>query len=140
MSTRRLRVAQSRRDRVTAPLAFTLKPAELPQPLESDILPGIVKYMRMNRAVAWVARINSGGAENAQGQYVAFHDIRGCSDIIGQMRTGQFLAIEVKRPGQRPTPKQQAFLELVAAFGGCSGWCTSAEGAARIVSDWVRRA
>ncbi len=49
----------------------------------------------------------------------------GMSDIIGQLRpaggrVGALLAAEVKRPGLEPDDHQRAFLELVAANGGCA--------------------
>lgn len=134
---RRLKLSAKQRDSISRGFAF-LKPADLPKPLESDILPGIIKFLRVHPLVGWAARINSGGAENAQGQYVRFNDIIGCSDVIGQMRSGAFLAIEVKRPGEKPTPKQHAFLGLVQRFGGCSGWCTSIDGAIAILNAWAR--
>jgi hypothetical protein len=44
---------------------------------------------------------------------------RGVSDIIGALpNTGQFLAVEVKRPGGRLTADQRAFLETVERAGG----------------------
>ena len=42
----------------------------------------------------------------------------GCSDILGQLRTGHFLAVEVKRPRTGPTDDQAAFLAQVNAAGG----------------------
>ena len=42
----------------------------------------------------------------------------GCADILGQLVTGHFLAIEVKRRGGRVRPKQREFLEQVRRAGG----------------------
>lgn len=69
--------------------------------------------------VAWCARMNTGGAFRGK-RYVAF-GFKGLSDIIGQTVDGRFLAVEVKRPGENPTPEQSFFLALVAAYGGVSG-------------------
>ena len=43
--------------------------------------------------------------------------IKGIADILG-IYQGRFLAIEVKRPGLKPTSDQQAFLENVNEAGG----------------------
>jgi hypothetical protein len=41
------------------------------------------------------------------------------SDIIGcRLKTGRFLAIEVKRPGGKPTPEQQQFIDTINHAGG----------------------
>ena len=42
----------------------------------------------------------------------------GCADILGQLVTGHFLAIKVKRPGGRVGPAQRRFLAQVRAAGG----------------------
>jgi hypothetical protein len=51
----------------------------------------------------------------------------GSSDLIGITATGRFLAIEVKRPGNKPTPEQRAFIAFVRSFGGVAGVCHSVE-------------
>jgi hypothetical protein len=60
----------------------------------------------------------------------------GLSDLIG-WRTldgrALFSAIEVKRPGERPTAQQLAFLEAVQRFGGLAGTASSADDARRIL-------
>ena len=66
--------------------------------------------------------MNVGGFRNEHGQFVKF-GFKGCSDIIGQIVDGRFFAWEVKRPGNKPTADQYAFLEVVANTGGISGWC-----------------
>jgi hypothetical protein len=42
----------------------------------------------------------------------------GCSDIIGFMTDGRFLAIECKTARGTSTPEQVAFLQTVRAAGG----------------------
>lgn len=41
---------------------------------------------------------------------------------------GKFLAVEVKREGKKPTPRQYAVLEEIEKAGGISFWCDSYEG------------
>lgn len=44
--------------------------------------------------------------------------IKGVSDILGIMKGGRLLAIEVKTPVGRLTPEQDKFLKLITAAGG----------------------
>jgi len=39
--------------------------------------------------------------------------VKGVSDIIGCSPRGMFVAIEVKRPGQKPTKEQSQFLDQI---------------------------
>lgn len=52
----------------------------------------------------------------------------GSSDLIGwRVGTGQFVALEVKRPGLLPTPEQAVFLRNVRAGGGLAAVVHSPE-------------
>ena len=60
----------------------------------------------------------------------------GSSDLIGILTiptniglVGRFFALEVKRPGRKPDPHQEQFLELVRKRGGFGGWADSVEAA-----------
>ena len=44
-------------------------------------------------------------------------NVPGVSDILG-IYQGKFLAIEVKKPGQKPTERQESFLNQVRESGG----------------------
>lgn len=48
------------------------------------------------------------------------HRIKGVSDILGIMKDGRFLAIEVKtaKPKTYPTVEQKFFIQTVLHFGG----------------------
>ena len=109
------------------------------EPLERDVLRAVLHLLRVHPLVAWASRINSGAVENANGQFVRFNQIAGCSDIIGQMKTGHFLAVECKRPGQKPTEPQMLFLRQVQQYGGCAGWCDSVEACEGILREWAAR-
>lgn len=52
----------------------------------------------------------------------------GSADIIGIMPDGRFLAIEVKKPGKKPTKEQTNFLRVVNEHGGIGVWMDSVEG------------
>lgn len=87
----------------------------VPRPLERDVLPAVLEALRCHPKVDWVERFNS-GAFLVEDRYIkaAF---AGCSDIIGQMKDGRMLAVEVKRPGGKPTDGQKAFLARVGKNG-----------------------
>lgn len=108
-------------------------------PLERDVLRAVLQLLRAHPLVAWCSRINSGAAVDERGQFMRFHQIAGCSDIIGQMKTGHFLAIECKRPGERPTEPQMLFLRMVQQHGGCAGWCDSVAGCEAVLREWASR-
>lgn len=98
----------------------------LPAPLECDVQEAILELLQHHPRVAWAVRMNTGGAwlpgnSKKEGheheQFVRFA-FPGCSDIIGQLSDGRFLAIEVKRMGKNPTDEQRTFLERVNAYHG----------------------
>lgn len=87
------------------------------KPLERDVLRGVLEALALHPAVAWAVRMNVGAFENAAGRHVRVGFV-GCSDVIGQLRDGRFLAVEVKRPGGKLTEAQFAFLGRVINNGG----------------------
>lgn len=50
--------------------------------------------------------------------------VDGISDIIGMVE-GRFIAIEVKKPGEKPRPDQYAYLDRVVLAGGVGLWVSS---------------
>ncbi len=97
---------------------------EMPRPLEREVLPRCLEALPLHRNVAWFARMNVGALE-IDDRTIRFA-FTGCSDIIGQLRTGQFLAVECKRPGEEPTDDQAEFLWKVWSAGGCAFVATDA--------------
>ena len=98
-----------------APLKLTA-----PEVPESAILAAVKQALDMHPAVAWVARMNSGVVMVGDGAKkrpfrAAFV---GCSDLLGQMADGRFLAVECKRVNAYPTPEQAAFMARVIRHGG----------------------
>ena len=55
-------------------------------------------------------------------------------DIMGQMRDGRVLGIEVKKPGEKPTKEQVDFLGTININNGLADWCDSVEGALNIIN------
>jgi hypothetical protein len=99
--------------------------------VEAGILNAVLKVLRLHPKVAWCARMNS-GLHHIDGRWVRFGFV-GCSDIVGQMKDGRWLAIEVKGPHGRVTEEQRAFIEVVQRNGGCAGVARSIEQALEIV-------
>lgn len=99
---------------------------------ESDIQRACLELLARHPKVAWAVRMNA-GAFKVEDRFVraAF---KGCSDIIGQLKDGRFLAVEVKRPGNVPNYRQAAFLVAVHAAQGASTWTDDAEDLAK----WLR--
>lgn len=95
-------------------------------PREADVLRGCLLLLRLRGILAF--RVNSGGVaweHRGKRRFVRFvRGVDGISDIVGVLPAGKaapagrFLAVETKRPGGTPTPKQAAFLEAVRAAGG----------------------
>lgn len=84
-------------------------------PREQDLLKTCLQWLLLNGYHVW--RQNSGGMKIGK-RFVRFSHESGISDIIGWTAVGRFLAIETKRPGQKPTATQQSFLDVLNASGG----------------------
>jgi len=83
---------------------------------EAAALHEVLLALRNHPLVAWVERQNSGAAKVGN-RFIRF-GWPGCSDVIGQLRDGRFLACEVKAPKGRVRPEQQVFLDRVRAGAG----------------------
>jgi len=53
---------------------------------------------------------------------------KGSADLVGILN-GRFIALEIKRPGQRPSRDQQLWLDLVRTYGGFAAVVTSVDDA-----------
>ena len=89
------------------------KPIYLP---ECDVLSACLEVLSVHPAVAFAWRQNTGLAFS-QRQAVRF-SFKGCSDILGALKGGRFLAVETKATGKTASDDQQAFLDAVNAGGG----------------------
>lgn len=104
-----------------------------PKPLETALLGQVIDYLSAQQArgrIAWFARCNGGGSFNQAGQFLRFYLLylrgkapvgRGMADLHGMLSSqygGKYFALEIKRPGEKPTDEQLAFLDAVRAGGG----------------------
>lgn len=100
---------------------FLLKPLA---PSEHQVQTACLQYLAVCPQVAWAERMNSGAVKipvpGGKDRFVRY-GFPGCSDIIGQLKDGRFLAVEVKSRTGRATEAQEAFLKRVATSGGVSG-------------------
>ena len=113
-------------------------PAEQRQPSEAEILRAIIQLLHRHPRVAKVWRQNSGtfAERNRDGsmRYVRANTAKGMSDIMGVLRDGRTLAIEVKSRTGRMRPGQEEFLASIRAAGGVAGVCRSVEDAVALLA------
>ena len=83
---------------------------------EAAALVEVLKALRTHPAVAWAERQNS-GAVRVGGRFVRFGWV-GCPDVLGQLKDGRLLGVEVKAAKGRTSPEQVAFLERINQAGG----------------------
>lgn len=83
---------------------------------ETAALVEVLTALRAHPAVSWAERQNTGSARIG-GRFVRF-GWPGCSDVLGMLRDGRFLAVEVKGPTGRLRPGQAVFLERINGAGG----------------------
>lgn len=80
--------------------------------LEKNIQKEILSYLNAQPG-CYAVKITAGLYQKA-----------GISDILACVK-GRYVAIEVKRPGEKPTPLQEAFLAKVVCTGGRAFVATS---------------
>lgn len=96
---------------------------------ETDIVRACLDWLALHRIKAW--RMNNTGVyDPVKKIHRRFQGLRGVSDILGILpqtvrladggaeRFGNFLAIEVKKPGEKPRTEQVDFLQDIQAAGG----------------------
>lgn len=101
---------------------------------ERDVLKEVLGAVTYHPRVAWAERMNSGVMQQG-GRYVRFGFV-GCPDIVGQLRDGRFLAIEVKRAGKDATEKQLEFLGRVHRNHGLAFVARSAADARNALNEY----
>lgn len=82
---------------------------------ESEVQTQIIDWLCLKQIFNW--------RQNTMGVYMGNGKFRpppatGVSDVLGILPSGRFLAIEVKRPGGKPTPAQLEFIDNINANGG----------------------
>lgn len=100
--------------------------------------PAVAFHWRTNTASGflvsakdWKSLLAGAVAKRTMARFIKFA-FPGCSDILGMLKTGQFLAIECKARDGEPTEDQVAFIQRVNHYGGVGLF-------ARSVDDVIRR-
>ena len=83
---------------------------------EAAALVEVLKALNTHPAVAWCERMNSGAARMGA-RFVRF-GFKGCPDVLGQLRDGRLLGVEVKAKTGRLRPEQAIFLERIRGASG----------------------
>jgi hypothetical protein len=116
-----------------------------PEPPEAAVQDAVLRFLALDKRVAWAHRFNTGAMRipnppgpdgRSRGHRFVQFAFPGCSDVLGQLVSGHFLAVEVKRPSTKPTPDQAAFLALVAQHGGLAVVARSVDDIARALDGF----
>ncbi len=83
---------------------------------EAAALCEVLNALRAHPAVSWCERMNSGAAR-VGGRFIRF-GFTGCPDVLGQLRDGRLLGVEVKAPKGKLRPEQAVMLERIRSGGG----------------------
>jgi len=91
------------------------------KPQERDVLKAIMELLHKHPKVGKVWRQNSGTFTKQYGSkthYIRANTAKGMSDIMGILKDGRTLAIEVKSPTGKLQPHQREFLLTIYKAGG----------------------
>ena len=78
---------------------------------EAAALVEVLKALKAHPAVVLCERMNSGAAK-VGGRFIRF-GFTGCPDVLGQLKDGRLLGVEVKGPTGKLRPEQSVFLERI---------------------------
>ena len=87
---------------------------------EGTLQARILQFLLNHPKVAFVGRFNRGRfmtEYNGRKAWYSMNSIPGFSDVHGLLKTGRALYVECKRPGEKPSEKQQHFLDLAVSHG-----------------------
>ena len=91
-----------------------------PSVTESEIQRSEKDVLTTHPKVAWFY-VTTTGSVRRRGSYITL-GYPGISDILGQLTNGLLLAVEVKKPGKKPTEVQYEFMLDVVLNGGVAFW------------------
>ena len=83
---------------------------------EAAALKEVLIALAAHSAVAWCERMNSGAAKIGN-RFVRF-GWPGCPDVLGQLKDGRLIGVEVKSKTGKLRPEQSFFLERIRLAGG----------------------
>lgn len=97
-------------------LGDTITPKRTNDKPEAAALCEVLKALRAHPAVVWCERMNSGAAKVGN-RFIRF-GFTGCPDVLGQLRDGRLLGVEVKAPKGKLRTEQAFMLERINGAGG----------------------
>ena len=100
---------------------------------EAAALLEVLKTLRAHPMVAWCERMNSGAAKIG-GRFIRFGWV-GCPDVLGQLRHGRLLGVEVKGEHGRLRPEQKIFLERIRVSGGVAFMAKDCHDVLRVLEE-----
>lgn len=108
------------------------QPRAKPQRREAPILKEVLHALKAHPLVQECWRQQAGQVP-VNGGFIRLGN-KGKLDIAGRLKAGaRYFEIEVKAPGRKPEPHQQARIDYVRQTGGVSGFCTSIAEALEII-------
>ena len=129
--------------RLTPSQAKDLRAGRPPARSEADVQRAILAYLRTVPGV-YAFRCNSRVVRmpgKAGRERLVRFGVKGLPDILlwrserhGDQTVARFGAIEVKRPGGKPSPEQVAFLDLLRRAGGIAVLATCVEDVAKALA------
>ena len=105
-----------------------------PPERESKIQRSIIVRLEHLGIMLWRRNV---GAMQDEERFIRFGS-PGQSDLWGIDSNAKHWEIEVKRPGNRPTPKQLAWLKMMSSRGCVAFWADSANIAERVAESILR--
>lgn len=98
------------------------------KPLEKDIQRSICEYLSLKRHFFWRQNVSpTFDWKTNQFRRMAAHTMKGTPDIILITKSGQFVGLEVKRPGGKQSEDQKEFEKKCLKAGGRYHVVTSLE-------------
>ena len=118
------------------------KQSKLPPESEADVTRACLDVFKMFGLD--MQRQNTGGAYYPDGnggqRYVQFGEVGNCDWTGMHPRDGRRIDVEIKRPGERPTPDQLARMLSINAKGGVALWVWDARqllhALGRVLEGW----
>jgi hypothetical protein len=105
------------------------KTSKTKAPLEKHVQNAILNFLSLHRVFVWPNKTQGtfDPKKKVFRRPTSRHWINGVADILGVTPKGRIIAIEVKRPGERPSDAQKEFLFDVSNRGGVAFVATSIE-------------
>jgi hypothetical protein len=102
-----------------------IRNAKALKPTENEVLSAVMDYLAIRGFKVYKQR--AGKVKSERGGWMQLAP-RGASDLTGWHKaTGRALQVEVKRPGEKPTPEQYQWLEEACEARVIAFWCDSVD-------------